>query len=328
MNLERQQQQQQAGKRVRVCSIQARPPWTILAEHWNSLPTGSTQSQYDLEFGILRSGRLRRFQGKHCVDIGPGEVWLNGMWESCNWEVLEPCREMVFAISPEVLVGQHFPEVPGLHWLMPFMVSPPLRPRVPEAERPRVQALTELAAQLHRKQHQNTVQNPSSPSKVQEFFKPHAGAIKVEPRAPEAICLRMRLIVTELLLLLLEDWQPPLASRAEPFAQINPAILRVLQSQHAVTTQEAAHLCGLNRNLFARRFHDSMGLSFSQFDLRHRLNGAESDLLKGRETLKVIAARWGFADGPHLHSCFVRHYGCTPAQFRREPPPSLRRWPS
>jgi AraC-like DNA-binding protein len=33
---------------------------------------------------------------------------------------------------------------------------------------------------------------------------------------------------------------------------------------------------------------------------------------------EAIAAEVGFADGSHLHRMFVRHYGCTPGQYRTQ----------
>lgn len=311
-------------KRVLVAGLNARDEEL----RWKRLCYGARSDRpfrcHKVELGVVLEGRLRRhYEGFH-LDVGPGEVWFTGMWEIQSWEVLEaPCHELVFFVAPEVLVDLHFAEVPDANWLLPFMVAPQLRPRPSEHQRERVRLLAQHAVELHRQQAedlwgQTDPAREDAPQNDQVLWRRQCAP------APAQTRLRLRLIFVQLLLHLLSDWHP--ASRVthhDPYSQIGPAILRALQSHELVTTQEAARLCGLNRNLFGRRFQEMMGLSFSEFSLRRRLQGAADDLSENHEPVKTIAAHWGFVNGAHLHRCFARHYGCTPAQFRREPPSGL-----
>lgn len=304
-------------KQVAIAQMEASAPWARWNEYSSRRPMGWMGSRYPLELGMLLEGRLRRHFQDWSMDLEPGQAWLIGMWEPQNWEVLEgPCHEIVFFISPEVLLNLRLPELPEAQLLQPFMVSPQLRPQVPPHARDYVLNLAQQVMEL-RRQWLKTVS--CGAATAPQVVVRHSGQGYREPlEASRTSCVQLRLIMMQLLMCLLEEWHPTSdAMRHEPFTQISPAIQRALQTRELVTVNEAAHLCGLNRNLFARRFRQMMGMSFSEFSLHHRLNGVSNDLDARHEPIEIVALRWGFVNGSHLHRCFVRYYGCTPAQYRR-----------
>ena len=75
----------------------------------------------------------------------------------------------------------------------------------------------------------------------------------------------------------------------------------------------------MNRNLFSRKFREVMGIGFPDFMLRHRLNGAASDLTATSLSIDEIALKWGFTDKSHLHHRFRELYNRTPGDYRRIP---------
>lgn len=314
-------------------------------DYFDERTSGFLMARYEVELGILLEGRLlRHFEGWH-MDVEPGQGWLIGMWERQNWEVLEaPCRQAVFFVPPEVLMDLHLSDAPHLSWLLPFTVAPALRPQISPAWRARALDLAEFAFELHQQSHgaANQAQEPQrerageaeqasleqerlaaplpivDATRHQAQTRPQYTLMQMGTPLAPVPALQMRLVMEQLLLLLLENWhQAPGAAHFKPFSQIGPALRRALESDTGVQVSEAARLCGLNRNLFSRRFHEVMGVTFSDFCLRRRLHAAARDLLRGNEPVKTIAARWGFASGPYLHRCFARFYGCTPAQYRR-----------
>ncbi len=72
----------------------------------------------------------------------------------------------------------------------------------------------------------------------------------------------------------------------------------------------------------ASRFHlafkGTMGVSFGQFTLRARTASAAHLLLWSNLGVQQIAAQTGFTDASHLHHAFVRLYGYTPGEYRRQ----------
>ena len=58
-------------------------------------------------------------------------------------------------------------------------------------------------------------------------------------------------------------------------------------------------------------------MSYAAFALRQRVRGAADQMLAGTEPVKAVADAWGFTDASHLHRLFLKHYDCSPAEFRR-----------
>jgi len=46
------------------------------------------------------------------------------------------------------------------------------------------------------------------------------------------------------------------------------------------------------------------------------VNTAASQLRATNDPVKAVARDWGFTDASHMHRNFVKHYGCTPNEYR------------
>jgi AraC-like DNA-binding protein len=217
-------------------------------------------------------------------------VWLCGMWEPHGFKILDaPCGVMAFIFWPPALAAMEFKELADFDWIAPFTAPPRLRPR------PGLQARREILSVTRR-------------------------AIRVIEHGGKHAQVRYRLLLMEILLLLYEGWRVP-SQRDYPagdsFARINRALQMVFETRRAVTAQQAAKSCGMCRNTFGRVFRNLMGIGFPDFGLRYRLHGAALELRQTTHPAKAIAREWGFTDTSHLYRCFVAHYGCSPAQYRK-----------
>ena len=68
---------------------------------------------------------------------------------------------------------------------------------------------------------------------------------------------------------------------------------------------------------FTRLFKEQTGRSPYEYLIQHRLNMAVRDLLQTDGTIAEIAVNNGFGDATQFIRRFRRHYGTTPATFRR-----------
>lgn len=248
----------------------------------------SYDMHFALEFGIVLSGRMQREYRDGKYTVGVGGVWYCGIWEPHGWRVLRaPCRVVVLVIQPQALAQMRFDEAPWFDPMRPFTGPPLQRPQPRADETARICDLGERLWEICR----------SRPSYYTQW---------------------LRLLFQECLLVLnrhSSDRRPPMST--EYAGRINRAIEAVYQNNRLITAQEAADLCGMSRNRFNKAFTSMIGISFARYALRYRLNGAAAMLAQGDLPLKQVAAEWGFTDASHLHHCFVQHYGCGPADYRR-----------
>jgi len=270
-----------SGQRSIVCQHQVRP----LEEH------RSYEFHYPLELGVVLKGHMRWLFSTGEVTLGPGQVWFCGMWEPHGYEIARhPCERLVVIVHPRVLAGSQFEELPGHNWLLPFTVPPPVRP----------QTTADLQPELH--------------DLVQRFLRANEDTSRQQP-------VRLRLLLFELLLLVTRHWQPPAELPMRPpgdFDRVKQAIDLVFSSRQRINTAQAAKLCGLSRNRFSLMFEHVTGVTFADFALRYRLNGAARQLLCTDDPLKAVARDWGFNDESHLCRAFTLHYGRSPSQYRRQ----------
>ena len=87
-----------------------------------------------------------------------------------------------------------------------------------------------------------------------------------------------------------------------------------------LTLDEVVRAAGLSRFRFSRLFRQVVGLAPHQYLLRCRLRHAQKLLSAPAEGRSIadVAAEAGFADQAHLDRHFLRAYGVSPRQFRRE----------
>jgi AraC-like DNA-binding protein len=245
---------------------------------------------YELEIGIVLEGRMRRFNPPTQRDLGVGDVWCEGMWEINRFEILEcPCRVLVVAIWPPLVAGLYSPIAPNLPWMLPFTCPPEKRPIMSEDVRSEILGMADFFAKYY--------------AKLDVFS-----------------LLSTRIRLPELLLLILREYDldkmEVTRHNPERYKGIATAIDLVFTAQTLVTTAQAADACLMSYNKFISTFKSSMGISFADFAVRHRVYRAATELTSTNDPIKAIAQRWGFTDDSHLHRVFQKYYACSPAEYR------------
>lgn len=262
-----------------------------------NLHASPTPLEYDvhgeIEVGILLTGAMERRLGDFVFVAKPGDVWLCGMWEPHGWRAVAPnTRDVVIFFLPGFLAEER---LGGDSWLAMFAAEPGERPRVssPEARRYMLTVGREVEREIR------------------------------EERVGWEIALRLSLL--RALLALRREWIPPQPrSEAKPrpsdrLSRIMPALqfLHDTPDKH-VTLEQAASVCGLSRSHFTVLFREAMGTTFARFQMRSRLSLVAHRLLATTCSLEIIAHQAGFASGSHLHYAFTKHFGCTPATYRKQ----------
>ncbi|MBN1674627.1 MAG: helix-turn-helix transcriptional regulator [Kiritimatiellae bacterium] len=267
-------------------------PVLSLRHGWDRVGQGTFDMHFAVELGVVLSGRLRRRYRGWEADLSPGQAWLIGIWEPHGCEVIEaPCTVAVFVAYPSTLMHLNIPAPVGRSWLLPFTVAPAHRPQIGPA-------LTQEPLRIGRRARHLT------------------GADRDRSRFTPEPAVQM----LELLVHLCRDWQPPASApqgTACGYARIDRAVQLALGVAGRISVAAAAGAAGMSRTRFQESFHELMGISFGQFALRHRLNGAAGELVRTDAPLKSVALHWGFTDASHLHKRFVQHYRCTPSAYRR-----------
>ncbi|MFA6103546.1 MAG: helix-turn-helix transcriptional regulator [Victivallaceae bacterium] len=264
------------------------PVKCLLNEHLSRSDSGFDM-HYALELGILLEGGMTRYYRQWETECRAGDVWLCGPWEPHGYKVLEvPCRALILVVWPGFLskAGGE------CDLFAPFRAAPAERPRMPDAKKTEVLNIARKLAEVI-----------AAPDKYAELWLANK--------------------TVELLLLLLENWQtgPAAAPRLgnEDYSLITRILETAFRHNNFISVEEIAAAAGMNRNLFSRKFREVMGIGFPDFMLRHRLNGAASDLTATSMSIDEIALKWGFTDKSHLHHRFQELYNCTPGNYRRLP---------
>ena len=257
--------------------------------------TAATAMEFDLhegiEVGVTLNGAQERQWGDWVETIGPGDVWLVGAWEPHGWRILTSgTHNVVLVFLPAFLADETLGDDP---WLSLFAAPPGQRPRVtsPELRRQILSLGWDIYYEIHRQ--------------------------------PYGWQTALRLDLLKILLALRREWTPPLtqataASAGNDLSRVMPALRLLHDSPNGPTTvAQAAAVCSLSSSQFAHIFRRTMGVTFGRFRTRARLSVAAQLLLGAPLSVEAIARRAGFASGTHLHDTFVKHYRCTPGQYRQ-----------
>jgi AraC-like DNA-binding protein len=264
------------------------PVWAASHLHTDSGPW-AVSLHAGLEVGVVLSGQEDIQLGDSLIRALPGDVWLCSMSEPHRYRVVAPgTRNLVVVFLPSFLGEEMLGDVP---WLALFAAPPAERPRASPEMRGR---LLGVAEDIER---------------------------EVSPQG-EGWQSMVRLDLLRLLLHLGREWKH--GSGAAPgersnLGRIMPA-LQLLQERvpTQITRREAADACGLGPSRFTMLFGESMGVSFTTFRRRTRLAFAANLLLTTDLPVEQVAERAGLSDASHLHHSFVREYGCTPGQYRKQ----------
>jgi len=252
---------------------------------------------FALELGIVLRGKMERRCRQRKEILGPGQVWMCGVWEphGCR-AVSAPCEVIVFVIWPAMLAAMTCPEAPHFDWMAPFTADLKNRPRVPDSMRPFVINIGKRMIGLLKTRGSGT-------SEINERTR-----------------LKLRVCLMDALLALTEEWDPPPGNVQSGmlYDRINHAVDLVFHKRRFISANEAAKVCDMAHGAFCKAFHEIMGLNFGDFVLSSRLDGARSQLLTTPDPIKKISQDWGFVDHSHFHHAFARHYGCPPAAYKKK----------
>jgi len=248
-----------------------------------------------LEVGLILAGAEEHHCGSLRLSHRPGDIWLYGPWEPHGWRAASPATtKVVLIFLPEFLGDDPLGPAPYLHL---FALPPERRLGVAEAGLRR--SMLAVGREMAR---------------------------EIEAQRPLWTHL-VRLHLLRLLAELARAWGDPELVRegAIPYAsgtalaRIIPAVQLVQTNpQRRVSGPAAAAACDLSVSRFYHVFRGAMGISFGAFAARARVAFAAQHLLNTDETLRQIAEEAGFSDASHLHRAFLRHYGCTPGEYRAQ----------
>jgi len=280
---------QEAKNRLQL-RLSYKEPLAVFRKTHNQRQGSDFDMHYNLEMGIVLTGRMRRYYEDSHTDLEAGQIWFCGMWEPHGYEVMDvPCDVLLFVAQPQLLTEMHFGRATRFNWLGPFTVPPQMRPHAKGSLRNDIKALAE-----------RTIEILDKPGDLDDIW--------------------FRILLFEILLTVSKQWEfsPPQQGAAlGGSTRITLALEKVFNHNGLVSLAEAAKACSMSRSAFGTHFKSLMGISFGKFTRRYRINGAATDLLNSDGPIKTIAAKWGFTDDSHMHRCFITHYKCSPSEYRK-----------
>jgi AraC-like DNA-binding protein len=105
---------------------------------------------------------------------------------------------------------------------------------------------------------------------------------------------------------------------SDALQRLRPALERLRRDPaHAPSADEAAALCALSPAYFSRRFHQQLGMAWSEYVRTHRLHLASQMLLESDRSAASIAIALGFSTPSHFGELFQRRFGISPNAYRR-----------
>ncbi|MDR6550093.1 AraC family transcriptional regulator [Paenibacillus qinlingensis] len=85
-----------------------------------------------------------------------------------------------------------------------------------------------------------------------------------------------------------------------------------------IEMEEVSRLAGMSYTYFSKFFKKSVGLSFTDYVNRQRIQKAEKLLITKTEIITDIAASVGIENMAHFYELFKRYNGCTPKEYVRK----------
>lgn len=102
-----------------------------------------------------------------------------------------------------------------------------------------------------------------------------------------------------------------------PQEPIRKAVSFIQKSYRSpIRLSDAANAAGLSPTYFSMAFHDTMGITFSEYLTEYRLQMAERYLRSRALSIKQIAAVCGFSSYPYFVTVFKERFGFPPGSWR------------
>ena len=265
-------------------------PILMVDDYYDNLDMSMYDVHYDYEVGVVCSGRvLRKYRGVE-IELGPGDVWVTGIWEPHGFELYEvPSEMLVFLVSPES-IGDICP--PGFDWIKIFSLENIRTPKISE---------------------QNKVNILNVCDKARSKFNQSGGIVTAW----------LSNLFTAILLCILDDNMEEYQKANignDGFVshdEIKKVIDLVFRRDGNVSVAEAAAVCMMSISHFSRVFKKATGITFARFTLGYRIKKSAASLAEGKEPIKKIASDWGFKDASHYTKSFEKFFGMTPSYFRK-----------
>jgi len=313
--------------------VEAVAPGETCAVSVVALPTGHgprSDQHRAYELVLLLSGRQERSVEEFTVEFLPGDVFLSAPLEPHGWRTLEVGTTcLLFHFLPELLGDTEFDSIP---WVSLFAAPPELRPRITTAEQ-RQRAL--LFGRDFVRQYPGTTRRGRARLPASDGRWVTVETVSTRLGHPQDLRrpgwrTAVRVCLTQLLLLLYQDWQHRDAAQTRPgprtsdLARLQPALDLISIGSTASTPErrvsvaEAASACNLSQSHFKVVFRRTIGVPFGEFELRCRVAHAAQLLLRSDQSVEQIAAHTGFADASHFSRAFAKRYGKPPSTYRRE----------
>jgi len=246
---------------------------------------------FEVEIGIVLSGKMLRQWEGYSRELGAGDVWMYNIWEPHGFRLLAvPCTALIVIIRPNFLASLNLGESASLDWFAPFRVPPQKRPCLSVAQKNDILALAARIRNLTCDQ-----------------------SISAE--------MARRLVVLEIILMLYKLSIPihkDVFRPAPSIGSVQPALDLVFKCRRFVKTVEAAQACAMSKAKFRKLFRRLMCAPFAKFALGYRVKRAAAQASQCNDSLEKIAADWGFTDLAHMHRCFKIFLGCSPAKWREK----------
>jgi AraC-like DNA-binding protein len=238
--------------------------------HLHEGKKGWFDMHYELEMGIVLSGKMKRSYGSVDIEIGAGEVWFCNMWEPHGFQITgTPCEVLVFEIFPPFI--HH--NLLNYNWLLPFKSNAERRPQVAIHDQNEVLAI--------------------------------ASKVKQELSKSSNDLVRLQLLMFELIHLVARNSAEKLTNKIQSSTssqhRIAPAMELVFKERRFIPLEEAAKACAMSKNGFSQHFSKLMSTTFPKFALNYRIQGALHEHSHSDKKLEAIATDWGFTDASHLH---------------------------
>lgn len=249
---------------------------------------GLFDTHYAVEIGIVTKGQLKRSSGLWQETFNPGDLYLCGIWEPHQSEIIKAPYECCILHLDPVFLSQQFLSSKGAHLLSAFLMPVEQRPH------PCTRYSSHWLAYAKR-------------------------LINLDDES----ILNRDLKITHIALELLADLNELYLSESNPqkpdhekVPNLSLLFETVFKKRGLLSLDEASKIQRMNKNKFCKVFHEAMGMTFNNFCLNYRLSEVERELRTSDTPIKKIAFDWGFSDSSHLNKYFKKKYDESPQIYR------------
>ncbi len=267
-------------------------PTITVFDRYDSLEATQYDMHYDLEIGVVISGKVTRRYHESTYELGPGDVWIAGMWEPHGFYLNEvTCEMMCIMVSPECLEAL-LP--PGFGWMNIFSNK---KRRCPYIK-------TEFK---------------------EELIKKCLLQVEIEKEGRDTAGIWRCNTLLALLLYIL-DSNPSLLEKNDDtgyaatsaWSGVEKALDTIVATNGLVSISQAASSVNRSTSHFSREFKRLTGTSFARFTMGYRIKQSAIMLINTNAPIKQIAGDLGFRDSSHYIKCFQNYFSVSPSVYRKQ----------